>query len=400
VGKIRDIEVLRAFAVTFTLFGHAAELLFWGSPLIHWMAYSLWTGVDLFFCISGFVIARGLLKEQPHGRTWIEFVNFAIPFWIKRIFRIWPSAFFWLGATLVLTLIANQSGAFGTFWTNVGDTIPAILQVENLHYIRCLYYKLGVCSNVDGIYWSLSLEEQFYFLFPFVLFLLKPRLLIPALFIGILVQLLLTRSAINWDPLWGVRTDALMFGVLIAATRSAPIVKLLEPRVLARTQWSIVVLAAGLFLLATLPYTLAIVPFYTGLVAIVSAVLVFVASFDRGYTFPEGIIKDVLVYVGTRSYALYLVHNPMYFLTREFAFRLFPGVQFDASYAVLFVAIAVPLSLGCAEATYRLIETPLRTTGRTLAASFAGRRRRSSTTALLKPGVIAARAQPGLDQLT
>jgi peptidoglycan/LPS O-acetylase OafA/YrhL len=370
-GKIRDIEVLRAFAVTFTLFGHAAELLFWGSPALHWMAYSLWTGVDLFFCISGFVIARGLLKEVPSGSSWADFVSFAVPFWIKRIFRIWPSAFFWLGATLVLTLVANRSGAFGSFWTNLGDTLPAVLQVENLHYIRCLYFKIGVCSNVDGIYWSLSLEEQFYCLFPIVLFLLGRRLLIPALILGIVAQLPLARS--TWDPMWGVRTDALMFGILISAIRFAPLTKLLEPTFLSGTR-AISFLAVCLFLLATLSHSLAVVPFYTGLIAIVSAVMVFVASFDKGYTFPEGMVKDVLVYIGTRSYALYLAHNPMYFVTREIAFRLFPGAEFDASYTLLFVTIAAFLSLGCAEATFRLVETPLRLRGRAIAVGFLARR--------------------------
>ena len=226
--------MLRAFAVAFTLLGHAAELLFWGSPLMQWMAFSLWTGVDLFFCISGFVIARGLLEAVPSGSSWADFVGFAIPFWIKRIFRIWPSAFLWLGATLALTFLANRSGAFGSFSTNLGDAIPAVLQVANFHYIRCLYFKIGVCSNAEGVYWSLSLEEQFYCVFPIVLFLLGRRLLIPALILGILVQFPLTRPA--WSPMWGVRTDALMFGILIAATSSAPLRKLFEPTFLSGTR--------------------------------------------------------------------------------------------------------------------------------------------------------------------
>jgi peptidoglycan/LPS O-acetylase OafA/YrhL len=374
-GKIHDIEVLRAFAVSFTLFGHAAELLFWGSPTIHWMAYSLWTGVDLFFCISGFVIARGLLENLPSQTNWSAFINFAVPFWIKRIFRIWPSAFFWLGATLMLTLAANRSGAFGSVWTNLGDTWPAVLQVENLHYIRCLYYKIGVCSTVDGIYWSLSLEEQFYCVFPILLFLLGRRLLIPVLFIGIAIQLPLSRSAVNWDPMWGVRTDALMLGILIAATRSLPLTKHLEPTFLKGWR-AIAFLGLCTSLLATLSHSLAIVPFYTGLIAIVSAIMVFVASFDKGYTFPEGWFKQVLIYVGTRSYALYITHNPMYFLTREIASRLLPGVEFDASYTALFVGIALPLSFGAAELTFRIIETPLRLRGRTIAAAFVARRKR------------------------
>ena len=114
------------------------------------------------------------------------------------------------------------------------------------------------------------------------------------------------------------------------------------------------------------------------MIAVVSAVMVFVASFGKGYTFPDGIVKDILVHIGTRSYALYLVHIPIYFLTREIAFRLFPGAQFDASYTLMFVAIAAPLSLGCAQATFWLVETPLRLRGRVIAAEFLARNGREA----------------------
>lgn len=371
--KIRDIEVLRAFAVGFTLVAHSSELLIWGGSIIYWLAYSLWTGVDLFFCISGFVIARGLLKELPATKTRSSFISFAVPFWIKRIFRIWPAAFFWLGATLVLTLFANRSGAFGNFWINLGDTIPALFQVANLHYILCIHYKIGACFNAQGIYWSLSLEEQFYCLFPIVLLLLGRRLLIPALLVGIALQLPLPRAVTTMDPMWGLRTDALMFGILIAALRSSPLAKRFEPTFLAHPIWSLSALATSVLLLATLSYSLAIVPFYTGLIALVSALLVFVASYDNSYTFPEGRIKQLLVYIGTRSYALYLVHNPMYFLSREIMFRMFPDTPFNANWTLVFVALAIPLTFGGAEATYRVIETPLRLFGRSLASSFASR---------------------------
>jgi peptidoglycan/LPS O-acetylase OafA/YrhL len=91
-NRIDDIEVLRAIAVLMTMIGHFQELLFWGPPYL----VQLWGGVDLFFCISGFVIARSLIIEAPSSGGARNFLLFAIPFWIKRVFRIWPAAFTWL----------------------------------------------------------------------------------------------------------------------------------------------------------------------------------------------------------------------------------------------------------------------------------------------------------------
>src|SRR5450631_821637 len=101
-SRISDVEVLRAVAILMTLVGHAAELLYYGGPVIVWSAVSLWGGVDLFFCISGFVITRTLIDSVSPRSGTANFLEFAIPFWIRRIFRIWPAAFFWLAVAILL----------------------------------------------------------------------------------------------------------------------------------------------------------------------------------------------------------------------------------------------------------------------------------------------------------
>src|SRR6185437_3239037 len=57
-------------------------------------------------------------------------------------------------------------------------------------------------------------------------------------------------------------------------------------------------------------------------IAAVAAILVWLASYDNDYLLPEGYFKRVLVWVGARSYAICLIHIPVYFLLRELGFRL------------------------------------------------------------------------------
>ena len=88
-AKNGDIEVLRAVAILYTLIAHWV----WGffgriGPIGQAIQDSttFWTGVDLFFCISGFVIADSLMRSPAGGNGWKDFCRLVIPFWIRR----WP----------------------------------------------------------------------------------------------------------------------------------------------------------------------------------------------------------------------------------------------------------------------------------------------------------------------
>ena len=160
VHKNQDIEALRAVAVIFTVLCHLIDLVTWkGDWTALFPKINYWGGVDLFFCISGFVIAGSLIRQQRPG----SFRDFAVPFYIRRIFRIWPPALFWLGVSLLATIVFNSSLAFGHFKSVLGDATAAALQVANFYYMSCT----GDCGK-EAVYWSLSLEEQFYLIFPFL----------------------------------------------------------------------------------------------------------------------------------------------------------------------------------------------------------------------------------------
>jgi peptidoglycan/LPS O-acetylase OafA/YrhL len=87
------------------------------------------------------------------------------------------------------------------------------------------------------------------------------------------------------------------------------------------------------------------VSFQTGFIAVLSAGLVWVASYDKGYICPAGRAQRLLIWIGARSYALYLVHPFAFFGTREIMGRLFPGQVFNDNWLPFFLVLASPLLL-------------------------------------------------------
>jgi peptidoglycan/LPS O-acetylase OafA/YrhL len=378
-GKIADIELLRGIAIIFVLIEHTRINLFrWiNGPETHlYFYFGFWTGVDLFFAISGFVIARSLLPTLGAASGTIEFFTASLAFWIRRAWRLLPSAWLWLAVILLLAALFNRSGVFWSFRSNFEGVIAAMLDVANFR-IWLVYGHTEPGAAFP--YWSLSLEEQFYILLPIVVFLSRHRLPY-VLGIGILVQFFLVRGgphAGDFGLLMNMlRSDALMFGVLIAIWSQDPTYRLFEPTGLKqRPVAGLAILAFFVLSLAAVgsPY-LTLVSFTVGLVALISAVLVFFASYDQDYLCPPGLVKQVMLWFGSRSYALYLIHIPAFFVTRELWFRIEPaGTIFDGTFTLRFALTGGALLLAFTELNYRFVEVPLRRRGARIAARFAQR---------------------------
>ena len=112
-----EIECLRAVAVLGVIFHHMLGNLFQhGLPVLGSMPnyFNFWFGVDLFFSISGYVIARTLLPQlAAFDGTLRQQIVITTAFWIRRAWRLLPSAWLWLGLTLLAVVAFNHSGARG-----------------------------------------------------------------------------------------------------------------------------------------------------------------------------------------------------------------------------------------------------------------------------------------------
>ncbi len=368
-GRIGDIELLRGLAVLGILVHHSqGGLLAWSTPALErFHAYfNLGHTLDLFFAISGFVIARDLLpKVQDTAADRVGFFRLAIGFWIRRAFRLLPSAWICLAAIVLLSLLFNQSNAFGSFRSNFAGAIAAMLQVANMHYAINAFSELGM--GVTYHFWSLSLEEQFYLALPFMLFFGGRAFAWLAAAI-VLAQLLSVRPGGGLVLYaWMFRTDALFLGVLLAWWSRGEVYPLFEPVFLRTRAWArwftLVFLCVALATVGS--DALRIVEYRLSIVAVLAALIVFVASWDRDYLMAPGAIKSFFMWLGSRSYSVYLWHLPVFSLVRELAFRYArsQGMVFDASHTWLFVAAAALLLLAVSECNFRLVEAPLRRAG-------------------------------------
>ena len=373
---IADLDLLRAVSVLAIIIHHANHNLFaWSSPnQDRFYAYFGGSfGPDLFFAISGFIIARDLVPRLRNCESRTEWLNASLYFWIKRVFRILPSAWFWLAVILVLSVAFNSTGVFGTFRANFEATIAGVLQVANFRFAA----SFGAFPyGASFVYWTLSLEEQFYMLFPFVIWLSR-RYLVYILAAAIVFQLVQTRSLLGL----AVRTDALMMGILIALWSTRDSYRMLEPVFLKVRPWAgfafLCIVTLCLVSLSPGGKGLFIVPLRWSLISPLCALLVLVASYNGDYLMPDNPFKRLLLWVGSRSYAIYLCHIPAFFATREIMHRFAPGTEFTSDDMLVFAAIATAIIVVCSELNYRILEVPLRRRGARIAAEMLAKRKAS-----------------------
>jgi peptidoglycan/LPS O-acetylase OafA/YrhL len=156
--KLHGLDHLRAFAITIVFLYHYG--IFAHPAWIETINSFGWTGVDLFFVLSGFLIASQLLAEED-----ISLRNF----YIKRVFRIFPAYFLVVALYFCFPALRERSTPaplwkFLTFTQNIGLDLK----------------QNGAFSHA----WSLCIEEQFYLLLPLLMILLPKK--VGAWLIGIL----------------------------------------------------------------------------------------------------------------------------------------------------------------------------------------------------------------------
>lgn len=359
--KIAEIEVLRGLAVLGVLIHHASGNLLssdigWLNSLMEQLQF--WWGVDLFFVVSGFVIARQLLPALQAAVEKKNVKSVVFGFWIRRAFRLLPSAWLWLLLPLPLVLFFNQTDVFGTLSTNIAATFAGIFNFANFRFADSFFrYDYGF----SFVYWSLSLEEQFYLMLPVLALFLRHKLAW-LLLVVVAVQFVQVRSVF----MMSFRTDALALGVLLAMWSLKPSYQRLAPRFLKAMPFSGgVCLVSLMFAMSFLSAHNDFMPtIRIGLIAVLATVLVWLASYRQDYLWPAGQAQRLVMWLGARSYAIYLIHIPVYFVTRELLHRF-------SSYTSNSESLHVPLSIGVAgglilllsQLNYRWVEMPMRQIG-------------------------------------
>lgn len=299
-----DIQALRALAVSLVVLNHL-----WPSRVT-----GGYVGVDVFFVISGFLITAHLGKELI-GTSRIDLARF----YARRIKRLLPAAF------LVLA-VGSVAVAFWvpySEWARTGrEVLSSALYMGNwsLAAQSVDYSALTNEATVAQHYWSLSVEEQFYFLWPWALFglyrlgsrLRSPRAL---LIIGVgaiaVVSLLFSISftASNPNPAYFVtpsRVWEFAVGALLALAASRIRFSPVSGLLVAVLGWLAILYSAYSFDTQTaFPGTAAMVP-------VLGTAAVIAAGIGQRTAPLQGLVGARPVkFIGDISYSIYLWHWPM-----------------------------------------------------------------------------------------
>ena len=176
-----ELDGIRGLAIVGVLCSHGVGLsgLFDGShnsladKLLKYACVPLWGGVDLFFVLSGFLITGILLRTRTSE-------NYFSSFYARRVLRIFPIYY------LVLTLSVIGGHVSASF----ARQLPAWTswRVAYFFYVQnwpIFWHGEKVMSGIWGAYWSLAVEEQFYFIWPLVVSLLPEKTIAWICFIGV-----------------------------------------------------------------------------------------------------------------------------------------------------------------------------------------------------------------------
>jgi peptidoglycan/LPS O-acetylase OafA/YrhL len=336
-GRIAELDALRGVAVTLVCGCHVWPY----SPIFMWG----WSGVDLFFVLSGYLITDIILKNgREHG--------FLRAFYARRTLRIWPIYYINLfGVAQFAPALSRTRG-----WIEAGF-VYYLTYTQNIFAARIpgesLYLKWY------GPTWSLALEEQFYLLWP-ALVLVIPRRFLPVLIAVWIAGACGTRGRGNELMTLHGRGDGLALGGLLAwllFDRERWCARLGKYR----AGFGLVTLAALLLLVMLVinrgRQAVAYPPEPSSLVLLFFDLFFFgtigLCVCAAGHPLLCWLRDRRLVGLGVISYGVYLYHLPVFRIVEEFARRYAIEERFELD------LLKLALSVLAAIASWKLIEQPI-----------------------------------------
>jgi peptidoglycan/LPS O-acetylase OafA/YrhL len=343
-----DVQGLRAVAVIFVFLYHA------GAPVA-----SGFIGVDVFFTISGYVITAMLIRDVSSSKT-----NNLKRFYVKRFLRLYPALATMItvvSVSLMFTVVSMES-RHNSFISGIG----ALGGIANfvLSELTGGYFDAPAESNPFLHTWSLSIEEQFYFIFPVMLLWTfrrnkvssNRRHLETIIFIGIItlasffyMQILEPESLLPafYNPL--ARIWEFTLGALIAVALAKPYWNFKDSKFLDAIGvigFTVLVLSS-LFLVDEREF-----PSLITLVPVVATALIIALGQNSSSLINRYLSSRIMVLIGNYSYSIYLWHWPFIVLSKE----LWPGDKTATGVAAL-------MSIFPALLSYRFIEQRFRASG-------------------------------------
>lgn len=332
-----DVEGLRALAVLPIVLSHVGFGALSGG----------FVGVDVFFVISGFVIARSITSDIDAGRFHLG------AFYFRRACRILPALLVVVALTTIAAVVLMLPEDLESYFRSVAAVGGF---VSNVFFWKSSGYFEAAAQTRPLLHtWSLAVEEQFYLLAPAALAWLyrsARRQWVTAILLVAACSLAVSIDTVAIAPRAGyfllpARMWELLLGAAIALTSAAPFSRTLPREIMAAGGMAMIV-GATLFLDERSPF-----PGWNALFPCLGALLVILAGAGAGR---RPIVNRLLArpvprWIGRISYSLYLVHWPLIAL---FRYRMLRAPTIAEAAAI------VAVSIGLAALSWRFVEEPAR----------------------------------------
>lgn len=331
-----DIDGIRAVAILSVVLYHAGVPLFSGG----------FTGVDIFFVISGYLIGGHIFSEIREDRF-----SFA-RFYQRRAKRILPAFYLVICVTFALGLLLLAPAELTGYSTSA---IAALLSASNIHFLRYSnYFQQSSELNPLLMTWSLAVEEQFYLIIPVIMLgvaKVRRSLVLPMILATCVVSFLFAWHQVDVAPgkafyLLPSRAWELGVGVALGVAES------MRGRVLVATRWAwLVSLGSSAAMIAPFFLLKASMPFPGPSAAASVLATALIISCPSSWINRRILSLRWLVFIGKISYSWYLWHWPLLAYLRAATGGPLPWTA---------RAFAVVVSFAIAVFSYYLIEQPFR----------------------------------------
>lgn len=323
---IKQIDSLRAIAVLLVIVSHWIP----NTRITQFLPLGQ-IGVDIFFVISGFLITRILLNSRIETEeTGLSMSHVVKTFYIRRALRIFPIYYLVL---FVLLALHNR------IYTDISSTFVYYATYATNFY----FFKVGSFDGMVSHLWSLAVEEQFYFIWPWLMLFVNRKYLL-YIIIGFIVvaigsQYAMANRAFSELLPWNC-FDAFGLGALLSWQLTY------KPEGLARLYKYLTfacILCAGLFVAGAILKQLSwILPLRTSISVISVWTITYIIRFQNNLKFKFILNNKLLWFLGKISYGLYLYHNIIpgtlnSLLINKYLNPLLPAILYKKYWAELFL---------------------------------------------------------------
>lgn len=348
-GRITELDGVRAIAIVLVLIWHYGnnQVVYELNSFTKYfriLTSMFWSGVDLFFVLSGFLIGRILLINRDRS-------NYFSVFYLRRTFRIFPLYYFLVFSFLICAYLG------------LGKYFPHLMSDPHPAWSYLLFVQNYFMGEADfgakwlGVTWSLAVEEQFYLLLPITIYSTNfkklPYLLVALILLAPLFRIILP-SAHAFVSLLS-RMDALLIGVLLAYLTLMPNALIILRNNLKYLYMAFVVLLAGV-----ITFTILFADWYPSYVyswlAVFYAVILLIALSDRNGLVAKILNSPILLKLGTISYGVYIFHELTTYLLHQLLLNQSPRIASLKELAVTMLSLVVTIL--AATLSYHYFEKP------------------------------------------